>query len=320
MVADDADARGAEAVRPGPGLPPPEASPPGPGGGDLCPEARLVARRARPAGTVIEVRGVRVGGREVVVIAGPCAVESEEQLMATARAVKAGGASILRGGAFKPRTSPYRFRGLEQEGLRLLALAREDTGLPVVTEVMDARQLPAVAACADILQVGSRNMQNFTLLEEVGRCRIPVLLKRGMSATLAEYLLAAEYIVAAGNDQVILCERGIRTFEPSTRNTLDLNAVPLLQRETHLPVLVDPSHGTGRAWMVPALSCAAVAAGADGLLVEVHCDPARAMSDGANSLAPDAFARMVGQVAQVATAVGRSVRLAPDAAPAPVWV
>jgi 3-deoxy-7-phosphoheptulonate synthase len=242
-----------------------------------------------------------------VIIAGPCAVESEEQLITTARAVKAAGASILRGGAFKPRTSPYSFRGLGQEGLRLLALARADTGLPVVTEVMDARHLPAVAACADILQVGSRNMQNFTLLEEVGRCRMPVLLKRGMGATLAEYLQAAEYIMAAGNEQVILCERGIRTFETSTRNTLDLNAVPILHRETHLPVLVDPSHGTGQAWMVPMMACAAVAAGADGLMVEVHCDPARALSDGANSLTPDAFARMVEQVAGVAAAVGRRI-------------
>jgi 3-deoxy-7-phosphoheptulonate synthase len=281
----------------------------------ICPDARLVARAAKPAGTVVDVRGVRIGGHEVVVIAGPCAVESENQLLTTARAVKAGGASILRGGAFKPRTSPYSFRGLEQEGLRLLALARAETGLPVVTEVMDARHLPAVAACADILQVGSRNMQNFTLLEEVGRCRMPVLLKRGMSATLAEYLQAAEYIMAAGNDQVILCERGIRTFETSTRNTLDLNAVPMLQRETHLPVLVDPSHGTGHAWMVPKLACAAVAAGADGLLIEVHCDPARALSDGANSLTPDAFALMVEQVTAVAVAVGRSVRLTADRAP-----
>jgi 3-deoxy-7-phosphoheptulonate synthase len=179
----------------------------------LCTDAPLVARQARPAGTVIDVRGVRIGGHAVVIIAGPCAVESEEQVLATARAVKAGGASILRGGAFKPRTSPYSFRGLEQEGLRLLALARAETGLPIVTEVMDARHLPAVAECTDILQVGSRNMQNFTLLEEVGRCRMPVLLKRGMSATLAEYLQAAEYIMAAGNEQVILCERGIRTFE-----------------------------------------------------------------------------------------------------------
>ena len=199
---------------------------------------RLAARAATPAGTVVEVRGVRIGGPEVVIIAGPCAVESEAQLLATARAVKAGGASALRGGAFKPRTSPYSFRGLETEGLRLLAIARAETGLPVVTEVMDARHLPAVAEVADILQIGSRNMQNFTLLEEVGRSGLPVLLKRGMGATLAEYLQAAEYIMAAGNPRVILCERGIRTFETSTRNTLDLNAVPMLHRE-------DPSARAG---------------------------------------------------------------------------
>ena len=270
-------------------------------------DLRLAARSERPDGTVVEVRGVRIGGLGVVIIAGPCAVESEAQLLATARAVKAGGAVVLRGGAFKPRTSPYSFRGLEFEGLRLLALARAETGLPVVTEVMDARHLPAVAECADILQVGSRNMQNFTLLEEVGRSGLPVLLKRGMSATLAEYLQAAEYVMAAGNAKVILCERGIRTFETSTRNTLDLNAVPMLHRETHLPVLVDPSHGTGHAWMVPALASAAVAAGADGLLIEVHCDPGAALSDGGNSLTPDRFTAMVRQVAGVAAAVGRSL-------------
>jgi 3-deoxy-7-phosphoheptulonate synthase len=273
----------------------------------LAADVRLAARAANPGGTIVEVRGVRIGGPEVVIIAGPCAVESEAQLLATARAVKAGGASALRGGAYKPRTSPYSFRGLELEGLRLLALARAETGLPVVTEVMDARHLPAVADCADILQIGSRNMQNFTLLEEVGRSGLPVLLKRGMGATLAEYLQAAEYIMAAGNARVILCERGIRTFETSTRNTLDLNAVPMLHRETHLPVLVDPSHGTGYAWMVPALAAAAVAAGADGLLIEVHFDPGSALSDGANSLTPEAFAGMVRQVAGVAAAVGRAV-------------
>ena len=273
------------------------------------PTVRLVARAARPTGTVVEVRGVRIGGPDVVIIAGPCAVESEAQLLATARAVKAGGASVLRGGAFKPRTSPYSFRGLELEGLRLLALARAETGLPVVTEVMDARHLPAVAECADILQVGSRNMQNFTLLEEVGRSGLPVLLKRGMSATIAEYLQAAEYVMAAGNPRVILCERGIRTFETSTRNTLDLNAVPMLHRETHLPVLVDPSHGTGHAWMVPALASAAVAAGADGLLIEVHCDPGSALSDGINSLTPEAFAHMVRQVAGVAGGGGSGNRM-----------
>ena len=270
-------------------------------------DLRLTARAANPVGTVVEVRGVRIGGREVVIIAGPCAVESENQMLSAALAVKAGGASMLRGGAYKPRTSPYSFRGLALEGLRLLALARAETGLPVVTEVMDARHLPAVADVADVLQIGSRNMQNFTLLEEVGRSGMPVLLKRGMSATLSEYLQAAEYIMAAGNAELILCERGIRTFEPSTRNTLDLSAVPMLHRETHLPVLVDPSHGTGHAWMVPTLASAAVAAGADGLLVEVHCDPSSALSDGVNSLTPDVFAGMVEQVRRVAAAVGRAI-------------
>jgi 3-deoxy-7-phosphoheptulonate synthase len=265
----------------------------------------LVAREARPQGTVVTVRGVAIGGPGVVVIAGPCAVENERQLLATARAVKAGGAKMLRGGAFKPRTSPYSFQGLKKEGLELLALARAETGLPIVTEVMDARQLPLVAAYADMLQIGSRNMQNFTLLEEVGRCRLPVLLKRGMSATLDEYLHAAEYVMKGGNDQVTLCERGIRTFEPSTRSTLDLNAVPMLKRRTHLPVLVDPSHGTGHAWMVSALACAAIAAGADGLLIEVHCDPPNAFCDGLQSLTPEEFARMTTAVAAVAAAVGR---------------
>jgi 3-deoxy-7-phosphoheptulonate synthase len=240
-------------------------------------------------------------------MAGPCAVENENQLLATARGVKAGGARILRGGAFKPRTSPYCFQGLKEEGLRLLDLARAETGLPVVTEVMDARHLPMVLAVADILQVGSRNMQNFTLLEEVGKCRVPVLLKRGMSATLEEYLQAAEYVLKGGNDRVILCERGIRTFEPSTRNTLDLNAIPMLKRYTHLPVIVDPSHGTGHAWMVSRMAAAAVAAGADGLLVEVHCDPSSALSDGAHSLTLEAFGQMTHELAAVAVAVGRTL-------------
>jgi len=272
------------------------------GGLDL----RLVAREARPEGTVITVGGVAIGGPDVVMMAGPCAVENERQLLEVARAVKAAGASVLRGGAFKPRTSPYSFQGLKEEGLELLVLARAETGLPVVTEVMDARHLEAVLACTDILQVGSRNMQNYTLLEEVGRCRVPVLLKRGMGATIEEYLHAAEYVLKGGNDQVILCERGIRTFEPSTRNTLDLNAVPMLKRRTHLPVIVDPSHGTGHAWMVAPMGCAAVAAGADGLLVEVHADPANALSDGAHALTREAFARMTVQVAAVAIAVGRT--------------
>lgn len=278
--------------------------------------ARLVQRSGHRSDTLVRVGDVVFGGVEVVIIAGPCAVESEAQLLLTARAVKAAGARLLRGGAFKPRTSPYSFQGLKEEGLALLALAREATGLPIVTEVMDARQLPDVLAVADLLQIGSRNMQNYTLLEEVGRVRRPVLLKRGMSATIDEYLLAAEYVLKGGNDQVILCERGIRTFEPSTRGTLDLNAVPLLKRRTHLPVIVDPSHGTGHAWMVPALARAAVAAGADGLLIEVHCDPPAAMSDGRQSLTPEAFAALTRSIEAVAVAVGRSSRATPFPEPA----
>jgi 3-deoxy-7-phosphoheptulonate synthase len=274
---------------------------------DATPDFRLVRRDAHPAGTVVDVRGVAIGGSRIVVIAGPCAVEDEAQVMAAARAVQAAGARILRGGAFKPRTSPYSFQGLKAGALTLLARARAETGLPVVTEVMDARHLEMVSAVADLLQIGSRNMQNFTLLEEVGRCRTPVLLKRGMSATLDECLHAAEYILKGGNGQVILCERGIRTFEPSTRSTLDLNAIPMLKRRTHLPVIVDPSHGTGHAWMVPRMACAAVAAGADGLMIEVHGDPSHALSDGHQSLTPDVFARMMQEVAAVATAIGRTV-------------
>ena len=269
--------------------------------------AALAGRLAKPAGTVVSAGGVDIGGPGVVVIAGPCAVEDDEQLLSTARDVKAAGARVLRGGAYKPRTSPYSFQGLRAEGLNLLSRVRAATGLPVVTEVMDARHLEQVMACADILQVGSRNMQNFTLLEEVGRCRVPVLLKRGMSATLAEYLLAAEHVMKGGNSQVILCERGIRTFEPSTRNTLDLGAVPMLKRHTHLPVIVDPSHGTGVAWMVGPMACAAIAAGADGLLIEVHAHPERALSDGGQSLSPGEFAALMPRLAAIAAAAGRSL-------------
>jgi 3-deoxy-7-phosphoheptulonate synthase len=265
---------------------------------------RLVGRSAKPEGTEVEVRGVRIGGAEVIVFAGPCAVESEEQLISTARAVKASGAKVLRGGAFKPRSSPYSFQGLKREALRLLAQARAETGLPVVTEVLDSRQLDLIAEFADILQIGSRSMQNFPLLEEVGRSQKPILLKRGMGATIEEFLLAAEYVMKGGNHQIILCERGIRTFETSTRNTLDLNAVPMLKRLTHLPVIVDPSHGTGHWWMVPPLAKAAIAVGANGLLVEVHCSPQDALSDGAQSLRPDRFDRMMHELRAVAAAVG----------------
>ncbi len=228
-------------------------------------------------------------GRDFVVIAGPCAVESEDQLVGTARRVKAAGAHMLRGGAYKPRTSPKSFQGLGEEGLRILATAREETGLPIVTEVMDARDIETVRGHADVLQVGSRNMQNFTLLKELGRVDRPVLLKRGMSATLEEWLGAAEYILAGGNEDVILCERGIRTFETCTRNTLDLGIVPIARSVGHLPVIVDPSHGTGRVDLIRPMSLAAVAAGADGLLVEVHPDPENAVSDRDQQLTPDAF-------------------------------
>jgi 3-deoxy-7-phosphoheptulonate synthase len=265
----------------------------------------LTARSSHPAGTVVRVCGIEIGGPGFVMMAGPCAVESKAQILTTARAVKASGAHVLRGGAFKPRTSPYSFQGLKAEGLELLALARAETSLPIVTEVLDIRDLDAVVRCADILQVGSRNMQNIGLLEEVGRSGMPVLLKRGMSATVDEYLHAAEYVMRAGNANVILCERGIRTFEPSTRNTLDLNAVPMLQRLSHLPVLVDPSHGTGLAWMVPRMACAAIAAGADGLLVEVHSNPASALSDADQALSTEAFAALMGQLALIGDAIGR---------------
>ncbi|MBC7346230.1 MAG: 3-deoxy-7-phosphoheptulonate synthase [Clostridia bacterium] len=269
---------------------------------------KLAAREFRPENTVVRLRqGVEIGGEAIQVIAGPCAVESFEQLLVTAEAVKASGATILRGGAFKPRTSPYSFQGLEEEGLRLLAQARAATGLPVVTEVMDPRSVPLVAEYADVLQVGARNMQNFYLLREVGAAKKPVLLKRGPSATIEEWMLAAEYIMSAGNDQIILCERGIRTFENATRNTLDLSAVPLVKSLSHLPVFVDPSHGTGRWELVTPMALAAVAAGADGVMIEVHPNPDEALSDGPQSLKPDKFAQLMRQLTRVATAVGRTL-------------
>jgi len=267
----------------------------------------LCDRASRPEGTIVNVRGVAIGGPTIVVIAGPCAVESAEQLLATARAVQASGASILRGGAFKPRTSPYSFQGLKEEGLELLKWVSGETGLPIVTEVMDTRRVEQVSAYSDMLQVGSRHMHSYPLLEEVGRTDKPVLLKRGMSATIDEFLFAAEYVLKAGNEQVVLCERGIRTFEQSTRNTLDLNAVPMLKRLTHLPVIVDPSHGTGHWWMVPWMSRGAVAVGADGLIVEVHPEPDEALSDGGQSLKPERFDAMMREVRAVAQAIGRTV-------------
>lgn len=265
----------------------------------------LTLREPRSEGTMVRVGPTWVGGKRLAIIAGPCSVESEEQILVTARAVKLAGANMLRGGAFKPRTSPYSFQGLKEEGLRLLAMAREETGLPVVTELLDPRHLDLVARYADMLQIGSRNMQNYTLLDEVGGSKVPVLLKRGMSATLEELMFAAERVAARGNDQIILCERGIRTFETATRNTLDLNAVPYLKRWTHLPIIVDPSHGTGHWGMVPPLARAAVAAGCDGLIVEVHPHPEKAVSDGPQSLTPATFARMMREVAAVAGALGR---------------
>ncbi|MCS6965136.1 MAG: 3-deoxy-7-phosphoheptulonate synthase [Thermoflexus sp.] len=268
---------------------------------------KLASRDFQPEDTTVNVNGVVIGGTKVVVIAGPCAVEGREQLLEAAHAVKAAGASMLRGGAFKPRTSPYSFQGLGVEGLRLLAEAREQTGLPVVTEVMAPEHVPIVAEYADVLQIGARNMQNFALLEAVGKARKPVLLKRGLMSTVEELLLAAEYILLQGNHQVILCERGIRTFEPYTRNTLDINAIPLLKQLTHLPVIVDPSHGTGRWNLVPAVSRAAVAAGADGLIIEVHPRPEAALSDGAQSLKPDRFAALMEELRRVAEAVGRTL-------------
>jgi len=253
--------------------------------------------RAPSGGPAPARQVVRVGdhaiGRDFVVIAGPCAVESEEQMVETARRVKEAGAHLLRGGAYKPRTSPLDFQGLGDEGLEILRTAREETGLPVVTEVMDARDIEKVSASADLLQVGSRNMQNYTLLKELGRAERPVLLKRGMSATLEEWLGAAQYILAGGNERVILCERGIRTFETCTRNTLDLSVVPAAKAMCPLPVIVDPSHGTGRADLILPMSLAAVAAGADGLLVEVHPDPTRAKSDRQQQITPEAFAGLV---------------------------
>jgi 3-deoxy-7-phosphoheptulonate synthase len=271
---------------------------------------RLAARDYAEGGTLVrlgDAAETTIGAGSVVVIAGPCSVEGRDMLLRTAGAVRAAGASILRGGAFKPRTSPYAFQGLGRPGLELLAEARGLTGMPVVTEVLDTRHVDLVAAHADILQVGARNMQNFALLSAVGEVHRPVLLKRGASATVHELLLAAEYIMARGCRDVILCERGIRTFENATRNTLDVAAIPVLRSETHLPVLVDPSHAAGRADLVAPLACAAVAAGADGLIIEVHPDPAAALSDGDQSLAPPEFARLMQRLRPVCEAVGRTL-------------
>ncbi len=268
---------------------------------------KLASRDFHPQDTVVKVNDIPVGGRQFIVMAGPCAVENDGQLLEIAKAVKKAGARILRGGAFKPRTSPYSFQGLGEAGLKLLAAAREETGLPIVSEVTEPQMVPLVAAYADILQIGARNMQNYALLHAVGEAQRPVLLKRGMMSTIEELLMAAEYILSHGNDRIILCERGIRTFEPYTRNTLDISAVPLLKQLTHLPVVVDPSHGTGKWELVAPVSRAAVAAGADGLLLEVHPHPEQAVSDGAQSLKLARFAALMQSLRPVAEAVGRTL-------------
>lgn len=270
---------------------------------------KLCSREFRSHDTIIDINGVKVGEGTVTVIAGPCAVENEEQVMAAAVAVKARGASMMRGGAFKPRTSPYSFRGMEVDGLKLLAQAREATGLPVVTEVMSEATVDVCAQYADVLQIGTRNAQNFFLLEEVARAKKPVLLKRGMSSSIQEWLLAAEYILAKGNPNVIMCERGIRTFETAARNTMDINAVPLIKELSHLPIVADPSHGTGKRKLVEPVALGMIAAGADGLILEVHPNPDHALSDGAQSLDFDMFASVMSHVSSVATAVGKRMEI-----------
>jgi 3-deoxy-7-phosphoheptulonate synthase len=268
---------------------------------------KLASRDFHPQDSVVPINGVSVGGKKLTIMAGPCAVEGREELMEAARAVKDAGAHMLRGGAFKPRTSPYSFQGLGEQGLRILADARRETGLPIVTEVMAPEQVPLVTTFADVLQIGARSMQNFALLHAVGEAQRPVLLKRGMMSTIEEMLMSAEYILSHGNNRVMLCERGIRTFEKYTRNTLDINAVPLLKQLSHLPVIVDPSHGTGKWELVEAVSKAAIAAGADGLIIEVHPHPSRAMSDGAQSLKPETFGRLMADIGAIAQAVGREL-------------
>jgi 3-deoxy-7-phosphoheptulonate synthase len=274
---------------------------------------KLASRTFKSENTVVVVGDVRIGGDEVIVMAGPCSAESEEQVEATAAAVKRAGAKILRGGAFKPRSSPYSFQGLGEAGLRMLRAAADRHDLKLVTEVMEIAQIEMVERHADILQIGARNMQNYSLLRELGKSRKPVLLKRGISATIEEWLLSAEYVLAGGNTGVILCERGIRTFESYTRNTLDISAIPVVQKLSHLPVIADPSHGTGRRDKVAAMARAAVAAGADGLIIEVHCDPDHARSDGAQSMFPAQFERLMAELRIIAPAIGRSICVEPVA-------
>ncbi|QWR77694.1 3-deoxy-7-phosphoheptulonate synthase [Candidatus Magnetomonas plexicatena] len=268
---------------------------------------KLASRDFKKENTVIDVRGIKIGGNKVPVIAGPCAIEGRDILINIAQLVKQAGASFIRGGAYKPRTSPYTFQGMGEEGLEILAEAREKTGMPIVTELMDPRDLPTMQKYTDIIQIGTRNMQNFRLLLEVGSCDKPVLLKRGLSATIKEWLMAAEYIMSRGNHNVILCERGIRTFETTTRNTLDLSCVPVLKQLTHLPIIVDPSHAVGRWDLVSPMSLAAVAAGTDGLIIEVHTNPEEAFSDGEQSLRPEVFSAMMQQLKPIAAAVGREI-------------
>ena len=268
---------------------------------------KLASREFHPHDTIVDINGISIGGQQVIVIGGPCAVEGPEQMLEAARAVKEAGAHMLRGGAFKPRTSPYSFQGMGEEGLRILARVSKETSLPIITEVMEPQMVPLVTTYADVLQVGARNMQNYALLNAVGESQRPVMLKRGMMSTVEELLMSAEYILSHGNERVILCERGIRTFETYTRNTLDISAVPLLKRLCHLPVVVDPSHGTGKWELVEPVSLAAVAAGADGLIIEVHPHPENALSDGAQSLKPERFAALMQKVRAVAEAVGRTL-------------
>jgi len=266
---------------------------------------KMVSRDFHPRPTVIRIGGVEIGeGRPPITIAGPCAVESEDQIIRTARAVKAAGAEMLRGGAFKPRTGPYTFQGLKEEGLKLLALAKKETGLPLVSEVMTSENVELVAGYVDVLQVGARNMQNFDLLREVGRTKKPVLLKRGLSATIEEFLAAAEYILAEGNPQVILCERGIRTYETATRNTLDLSIIPIIKELSHLPIIVDPSHATGKRSLVPPMAKAALVAGANGIMIEVHPEPEKALSDGPQSLTIPGFEKLMGEIKQIKVFLG----------------
>ena len=264
-------------------------------------------RKFHPEDTVIDVNGKKIGGKNFTLIAGPCSVESEAQITSIANEVKEVGANLLRGGAFKPRTSPYSFQGLEFDGLELLKKARKATGLPIVTEIMSTKHIEKFVDDVDVIQVGARNMQNFDLLKELGKIDKPILLKRGLSATIEEWLMSAEYIMAGGNEKVILCERGIRTFETYTRNTLDLSAIPAVKKLSHLPVIVDPSHATGKAWMVEPLAKAALAVGADGLIIEVHNDPANALCDGQQSITPDSFAKLVEELKVIAKVVGKEI-------------